>query len=462
MKNYLLNPDNRRKLKLLLYDGIVVLGVFLISYVLRVMLYEGGHFAELWGRVSWLVPLGVLVHLVCFYVFGLYEREINTNRKVLFINVLLPIIAASSGVAILSFVFPMYQIGRFLIGTHLLVMVLGVYLWRVVYGLETQKGDAKKVLIVGWNSVSSKIIQALSVTDAYTIDSLVIEKGAARPDTVGNPVPVHDSIESALGTPKPDILVFAKTPTYLHLIRNLLLDIKFEGVEILSGVQFYERVTGRVPVSHIPEKWLLMTGSDSAFQPAIYPHLKRFLDVTASSLALFLSSPLLLLIGLLIRIDSKGPIFFRQERVGQYERPFTLLKFRTMIDDAEKESGPCWSTEADPRITRMGNVLRKTHLDEFPQFINVLKGDMSLVGPRPFRKVFTDMLAEKFPYYRLRFKVKPGLSGWAQVNMSKGNTDEGQYEKLEYEVYYIYHQSIFLDLFIILKTVQTVIFRPGE
>jgi len=167
------------------------------------------------------------------------------------------------------------------------------------------------------------------------------------------------------------------------------------------------------------------------------------------------------LIGLLIRMDSKGPIFFCQERLGQHERPFILFKFRTMIDDAEKENGPCWSIEADPRITRTGKVLRKTHLDEFPQFVNVLKGDMSLVGPRPFRKVFTDMLAEKFPYYRLRLKVKPGLSGWAQVNMSKGNTDEGQYEKLEYEIYYIYHQSIFLDLFIILKTVQTMLKMRG-
>ena len=461
MKNYLLNPDHRRKLKLLLYDGMVVLGIFMISYMLRVIFYEGGNFEELWARLSWLVLLGVLVHLVCFYIFGLYETEIENNRKVLFISVLLSIIAASGGVAILSFVFPMHQIGRILIGTHLLVMVVGIYLWRVVYGLGTQKGDAKKVIIVGWNSVSSKIIQALSVTGAYTIDGLVIEKGAARPDTVGNPVPVCDSIESALGTPKPDILVFAKTPTHLHLIRNLLLDIKFKGVEILSGIQFYERVTGRVPVSHIPEKWLLMTGSDSAFQPAIYPHLKRLLDVTVSSLVLFLSSPLLLLIGLLVRMDSKGPIFFRQERVGQHERPFILLKFRTMIDHAEKESGPCWATEADPRITRIGKILRKTHLDEFPQFINVLRGDMSLVGPRPFRKVFTEMLAEKFPYYRLRFKVKPGISGWAQVNMSKGNTDEGQYEKLEYEIYYIYHQSIFLDLFIILKTVQSMLKMRG-
>jgi lipopolysaccharide/colanic/teichoic acid biosynthesis glycosyltransferase len=128
-----------------------------------------------------------------------------------------------------------------------------------------------------------------------------------------------------------------------------------------------------------------------------------------------------------------------------------------MIDDAEKECGPRWACADDPRITRMGKILRKTHLDEIPQFYNVLKGNMSLVGPRPFRKIFTDELAQKFPYYRLRFKTKPGLSGWAQVNMFKGNTLDGQFEKLEYEIYYLYNQSIVLDLLIIVKTVQSMI-----
>jgi lipopolysaccharide/colanic/teichoic acid biosynthesis glycosyltransferase len=176
---------------------------------------------------------------------------------------------------------------------------------------------------------------------------------------------------------------------------------------------------------------------------------------------LLLSSPLFLLTALLIKLDSRGPVFFRQERLGEFERPFTLMKFRTMVDNAEQKTGPCWAKDNDPRFTRVGKFLRKTRLDEFPQFINVLKGDMSIVGPRPIRQHFAEIFARKFPFYRLRFKVKPGITGWAQVNMNYVNSDEDQYEKLEYEFYYLYHQSLFLDLFIILKTVQSVVRMKG-
>ena len=144
------------------------------------------------------------------------------------------------------------------------------------------------------------------------------------------------------------------------------------------------------------------------------------------------------------------------------ERPFTLLKFRSMVDGAEKETGPKWSSSDDPRITAVGRFLRKTRLDELPQLINVLKGHISIVGPRPIRKQFADRMAEKFPFYRLRFCMKPGITGWAQVNGGYSVSDEGQLEILEYELFYIQNRSSFFDLFIILKTIQTVLFRQGE
>ncbi|NCO67356.1 MAG: hypothetical protein COY75_10055 [Nitrospirae bacterium CG_4_10_14_0_8_um_filter_41_23] len=153
---------------------------------------------------------------------------------------------------------------------------------------------------------------------------------------------------------------------------------------------------------------------------------------------------------------------FKQERLGQNEQPFTLMKFRTMIDNAEKTTGPKWASEDDSRITKVGKILRKARLDELPQFFNVLKGEMSFVGPRPIRKHFADMLAKEIPYYRLRFTVKPGLTGWAQVKGDYAGSKEGQKEKLEYDLYYIQNQSILFDLFIILKTVQTVLFRRGQ
>jgi lipopolysaccharide/colanic/teichoic acid biosynthesis glycosyltransferase len=185
------------------------------------------------------------------------------------------------------------------------------------------------------------------------------------------------------------------------------------------------------------------------------------MDVFVSAAILLGALPILLVIVLLIKLDSKGPVLFRQERLGMKEAPFTLLKFRTMIEDAEKQCGPCWAEKNDPRLTKIGRILRKTRLDELPQFLNVLKGDMSLVGPRPIRKYFSDIFIEKFPFYRLRFKVKPGITGWAQVNMDYVNTEQDQYDKLEYEFYYLYHQSMFLDLFILLKTVQAILKMRG-
>ncbi len=162
-----------------------------------------------------------------------------------------------------------------------------------------------------------------------------------------------------------------------------------------------------------------------------------------------------------IKLTSKGPVFFKQDRLGLNERPFTLLKFRSMIIDAEKNTGPKWASVDDHRTTKVGRILRKTRIDEIPQFINVLKGEMSIVGPRPIRAQVADMLDEKFRHYRLRFKANPGITGWAQVMGDYAGTVEGQFEKLQYDLYYIQHQSFWFDLRIIFKTISTVLLRKG-
>ena len=160
-------------------------------------------------------------------------------------------------------------------------------------------------------------------------------------------------------------------------------------------------------------------------------------------------------------MDSKGDVFFVQERLGIGKKPFKCVKFRTMVEDAEARSGPVWSKGKDPRITRVGHFLRKSRLDELPQFWNVLKGDMSFVGPRPIREYFANKLAEKIPFYGLRFSVKPGLSGWAQVNYDYAGSEEGQLEKFQYELFYIQNMSFFLDLLVIIKTVQKMFRGEG-
>jgi exopolysaccharide biosynthesis polyprenyl glycosylphosphotransferase len=190
--------------------------------------------------------------------------------------------------------------------------------------------------------------------------------------------------------------------------------------------------------------------------------MKDISDKFIAFSGLVLSAPLMLLCALAIGLSSRGPVFFKQERLGRNEKPFTLIKFRTMIDNAEKETGPKWAGEHDPRITSVGRFLRKTRLDELPQFFNVLKGDMSVVGPRPIRKHFADILAQDIPYYHLRFAVKPGITGWAQVCSDYAGSVEGQREKLGYDLHYIRNQSLFFDLLILLKTVKTVLLQKGQ
>src|SRR6185295_18802617 len=179
---------------------------------------------------------------------------------------------------------------------------------------------------------------------------------------------------------------------------------------------------------------------------------KRTLDIVVSSLGLILAAPLILVIAVLIKLESKGSVLFKQDRVGQFERTFSLYKFRSMSADAEATSGPVWATRDDPRVTQIGKIMRKLRIDEIPQMYNVLRGDMSFVGPRPERPFFVDALKEKIPFYDLRHSVKPGVTGWAQISCAYGDSEAGAIEKLQYDLYYIKHLNVLFDLQIIFES----------
>jgi exopolysaccharide biosynthesis polyprenyl glycosylphosphotransferase len=462
--NHFLNPEKIRKSYLALCDAALVTFVFFISYAFRIIFYEQGSFFSLFNRISWLVILGILIHVISFYVFGLYDRQ-NGNggkRHILLVNIAASILTATIFISILSFAFPHDKIGRVLIFVHFVVMIGLMYIWRAMWSDNIFKNGERKLLIVGWNSLVEKIVDALcSGCSGYEIKGLVILPGSVKPPKIGNPAPAFLSVDKALEQVDPEALIVSEKLNRLDGTKSKLIDLKFQGKEIFDGASFYERILSKVPVSEISERWLLFNSKKQHYQPALYQKCKRLMDVFVSAALLLCALPLLLVIALLIKVDSKGPVLFRQERLGMNEAPFTLLKFRTMVNDAEKQCGPCWAAKNDPRLTKIGRILRKTRLDELPQFFNVLMGDMSLVGPRPIRKYFAELFTEKFPFYRLRFKVKPGITGWAQVNMDYVNTERDQYDKLEYEFYYLYHQSMFLDLFILLKTIQAMLKLRG-
>lgn len=243
---------------------------------------------------------------------------------------------------------------------------------------------------------------------------------------------------------------------------NILLNNKFaRRLSIYNASNYYCKTTGKLPINHMNNLEMLFIDQREVFLPRLKAILKRTFDIIFVLIALPLVLPLIAISGLLIKIESKGPIFHIQERLGQYGVPFDLIKLRSMIHHAEQISGPCWSKENDQRITRVGRVLRKLRLDELPQLLNVLKGEMSLIGPRPIRKYFADLLEKDIPYYGLRFQVKPGLTGWAQVNHDYAGSKEGQAEKLQYDLYYLIHQSLWLDFVIMFKSIRVILAGNG-
>lgn len=243
-------------------------------------------------------------------------------------------------------------------------------------------------------------------------------------------------------------------------IAHSLLEAKLHGAMVVDIRSFYEHVVKSLPISQITEEWLLQTEGFNLNTRGSLRRLKRALDVLISIVLLIPAAPIMLITALAIRLESKGPIIYKQDRVGLFEKEFTVYKFRSMRTDAEK-NGAVWAKEHDDRVTRVGRIIRKVRIDELPQIWNILKGDMSFIGPRPERMTFVQELKKQIPYYGLRHTVKPGLTGWAQVCYPYGASVEDSLRKLEYDLYYIKNISILLDITIILKTIGVVLFPKG-
>lgn len=243
-------------------------------------------------------------------------------------------------------------------------------------------------------------------------------------------------------------------------IAHELLRAKLRGAMVVDIRSFYEHVVKRLPLSQITDEWLLETEGFNLNTRGSLRRLKRAFDVCVSIAIFLITAPIMLLTAIAIRLESKGPVIYKQDRVGLFEKEFTVYKFRSMRTDAEK-NGAVWAKEHDDRITRVGRFTRKVRIDELPQLWNVLKGDMSFIGPRPERMTFVKKLKEDIPYYSLRHTVKPGLTGWAQVCYPYGASEEDSRHKLEYDLYYIKNMSILLDITIVLKTIGVVLFPKG-
>jgi sugar transferase (PEP-CTERM system associated) len=239
-----------------------------------------------------------------------------------------------------------------------------------------------------------------------------------------------------------------------------LLHLSLSGrVAVEESARYYERLTGKIASEMLRPSWLIFSRGNR-FSDLEY-HVRRVLNAGFAAAGLVMSIPIMLLTALAVKLDSPGPIFYVQERVGKNGRTFKIVKFRSMRVGAEATSGPVWAEEDDPRVTRVGRIIRKLRFDELPQFVNVLRGDMNFVGPRPERPMFVDQLSEIVPYYSQRHVVKPGLTGWAQIKYPYGASVEDAIEKLRYDLYYIKNQSLLLDAIIVFETTKIVMFGRG-
>jgi exopolysaccharide biosynthesis polyprenyl glycosylphosphotransferase len=244
-----------------------------------------------------------------------------------------------------------------------------------------------------------------------------------------------------------------------HLPTAMLLDLRFSGTPIEEISQLYELTYGRVCLSEIKPSQLIY--SEGLLPTHGGSHLRTFFSRVMALTGVILALPIMLLVAVAVKLTSRGPVFFRQRRVGLHERDFMLFKFRSMYEDAEAKTGPVWATANDPRITPLGVWLRKLRLDELPQLINVLRGEMALVGPRPARPEFVQPLSAKIPFYRQRHAILPGITGWAQINYKYGDTIEDTVSKLEYDLYYIKQASIWFDWYIMFHTIKTMLLLRG-
>lgn len=400
----------------------------------------------------------IFFYMLFLYILDAYSIGLEDFRDTaarVFIACILGIISSATA----SYAFDHWRFDRI---TLLLLFSLSLLLclgWRWVYYLNAEKiTHPLRVLLVGADR-SGKVRQLLA--EGLPKAEIVGYVGEPAPDAgperrLG---PSFMALDAAHKTHATMIVLLPDAPVDDEIAHELL-EAKLHGVMVVDIRSFYEHVVQRLPLSQINDEWLLQAEGFSLNTRGSLRRLKRAFDVMLSLTLLILTLPITLLAALIVRLESPGPVIYKQDRVGLHEKEFTVYKFRSMRQDAEK-NGAVWAAKNDARVTRFGKLMRKTRIDELPQLWNVLKGDMSFIGPRPERMTFVKDLKKSIPYYGMRHTVKPGLTGWAQVSYPYGASEEDARKKLEYDLYYIKNLSILLDIRILFKTLGVVLFPSG-
>ncbi len=386
----------------------------------------------------------IVFSMIIYYVANVYNMtgryKLRDIAIVIGINFILVMITTFLRIFILN---------EAIILFGLITMFQIIYRYIIMIGLA----EKKRIVFIGENGYTDDLLESIKKDSQYKLSDFLKDKDLNV---------LTKKILNLCENKKVDIIVdFTSNLLYDAKLVNKLLEYKLGGIQYYNYLEFYEMYENKLPVSNLSPKWFLENTGFEIYYNSFNLKAKRILDIIFALLIGICVIPIMIIAAIIIKLESKGPIFFIQERIGEGNKPFKIVKFRSMTTDAEK-NGPQWASKNDNRVTKWGKIMRATRIDELPQLWNVLRGEMSFVGPRPEREFFIKQLEKEIMYYNLRHTVKPGLTGWAQVMYPYGASIEDAYRKLQYDLYYIKNHDILFDVKILLKTVTIVIFGKGR
>jgi exopolysaccharide biosynthesis polyprenyl glycosylphosphotransferase len=449
------SPYVRRQYVLIFVDALIILATIVLAHFIGTR-FNVTSLAKSLPLEARDIVITLLAQLTLLYIFDLY----NVKSFSLLAGRLVRIaISVSLGTAVSAVIF---YIGR--LPSHLVVffiqvplLTMTIYTWReLFYRLFLKNPRKRRVLLIGDDPLNTLIYKEVvmdPIADYEVVCLVSRETSRGSYTKVGNCLMLDNiKLDEVTRCERIDVVVFSLQA--LEEFAEELLHLKALGMESIDSLTFYKLLTGRVPIVSVSDS-MISCLSGKLPMPSYYKNVKRLIDIALSLFGIIVSFPAMALASLLVWLESPGPIFFKPERIGENGKPLKLYKLRTMYHTREGQQGPLFTQDHDTRITRVGKLLRKTGLDEFPQLLNVLRGEMSLIGPRPIEQVYVEKYIKKTPLYYLRISMKPGISGWAQVTQTGyPNTDWAQLVKLQYDLFYISHASLFLDIVIILKTMK--------
>jgi sugar transferase (PEP-CTERM system associated) len=453
------------------YDLLLVFGDLVLvvgaSSAVR-MLMGQGHAAPDELILSPMVHglLMALIVAIAFYYSDLYAIDQSLSVRELLQRLVAGLGAACIVIGILSY--PIPKFGKSIYLNEMIAVGICLCLWRLGFMRVIRHARIRaKVLIVGIRTIGKMVAEELYLKKKLGMDvvGFVGQQAGAITLSYGNPKKVEipmfapSSLSGLIASSHVDRILLAGADHCPQSYFADLVTVKAMGVPIEDCHSFYERLASKIAVADLPPEWIALSAGFR--RDPIVLAAKRAIDIVVSFVGLILSVPIIFITALAIKLESRGSVFYRQERVGQNDRRFVLYKFRSMAQDAEANHGPVWAAENDPRVTCVGAIIRKIRIDEIPQMINVLKGEMSFVGPRPERQFFVEQLKQNIPYYDLRHSVKPGITGWAQICYRYGDSEQDAVEKLQYDLYYIKHMSPIFDLQIIFESFKVILLGSG-